>query len=215
MAAVAVPCWFSHRCLRSAPALLVAALLMIASIAPARAERADSSQPLAFDAGRMVLDGKRKVRVLSGGVEISRGTLLLKAAQVELKETPQGGQFAIATAADGQFVTFRQKREGVDETVEGQSRRIEYDSVSETVRFIGQAQVRVLRAGAPADQVSGQTIVYDHGRDVFEVQGGTSASAQPAAPGAASGRVRGVLTPRPAGAASRPAGADAVAEGAR
>ena len=140
---------------------------MIASIAPARAERADSSQPLAFDAGRMVLDGKRKVRVLSGGVEISRGTLLLKAAQVELKETPQGGQFAIATAADGQFVTFRQKREGVDETVEGQSRRIEYDSVSETVRFIGQAQVRVLRAGAPADQVSGQTIVYDHGRDVF------------------------------------------------
>lgn len=188
---------------------------MIASIAPARAERADSSQPLAFDAGRMVLDGKRKVRVLSGGVEISRGTLLLKAAQVELKETPQGGQFAIATAADGQLVTFRQKREGVDETVEGQSRRIEYDSVSETVRFIGQAQVRVLRAGAPADQVSGQTIVYDHGRDVFEVQGGTSASAQPAAPGAASGRVRGVLTPRPAGAASRPAGADAAAEGAR
>ncbi|NZD45213.1 lipopolysaccharide transport periplasmic protein LptA [Sphaerotilus sulfidivorans] len=188
---------------------------MIASIAPARAERADSSQPLAFDAGRMVLDGKRKVRVLSGGVEISRGTLLLKAAQVELKETPQGGQFAIATATDGQFVTFRQKREGVDETVEGQSRRIEYDSVSETVRFIGQAQVRVLRAGAPADQVSGQTIVYDHGRDVFEVQGGTSASAQPAAPGAASGRVRGVLTPRPTGAASRPAGADAAAEGAR
>lgn len=187
---------------------------MIASIAPARAERADSSQPLAFDAGRMVLDGKRKVRVLSGGVEISRGTLLLKAAQVELKETPQGGQFAIATAADGQFVTFRQKREGVDETVEGQSRRIEYDSVSETVRFIGQAQVRVLRAGA-ADQVSGQTIVYDHGRDVFEVQGGVPASAQPAAPGAAGSRVRGVLTPRPAGAASRPAGADAAAEGSR
>ena len=214
MAAVAVPCWFSHRCLRSAPALLAAALLMIASIAPARAERADSSQPLAFDAGRMVLDGKRKVRVLSGGVEISRGTLLLKAAQVELKETPQGGQFAVATAADGQLVAFRQKREGLDEIVEGQSRRIEYDSASETVRFLGQAQVRVLRAGAPADQVSGQVIVYDHVRDVFEVQGGGASSPSSATPGgaAAPGRVRGVLTPRASSGASAPA---APAEGAR
>ena len=47
---------------------------------------------------------------------------------------------------DGQPATFRQKREGLDEVVEGQARRIEYDTVTETVRFIDQAQVRVLRA---------------------------------------------------------------------
>ena len=194
MAAVAVPCRFSHRFLRVIPALLASALL---STSPqVHAERADSEQPLTFDAGRMVLDGKRKVRVLSGGVEIARGTMLLKAAQVELTEQAQGAQLAVATAAAGQLVQFRQKREGVDETIEGQSLRIEYDSLTETVRFIGQAQVRVLRAGTLADQVTGQTIVYDHKRDVFEVQGGTG-TATPAG-GSAPGRVRGVLTPRPA-----------------
>ena len=190
------------------------AIILCAATLPAQAERADSAQPLAFDAGRMVLDGKRKVRVLSGGVEITRGTLQLKAAQVELKETPQGGQFAVATAADGQLVAFRQKREGLDEIVEGQSRRIEYDSASETVRFLGQAQVRVLRAGAPADQVSGQVIVYDHVRDVFEVQGGGASSPSSATSGGATapGRVRGVLTPRASSGASAPA---APVEGAR
>jgi len=200
MAAVAVPCWFSHRCLRSAPALLAATLLMIASIAPARAERADSSQPLAFDAGRMVLDGKRKVRVLSGGVEISRGTLLLKAAQVELKETPQGGQFAIATAADGQFVTFRQKREGLDEHVEGQAERIEYDTRAEKVLLSGQAAMRRLRGTRVADEVTGHLIRYDNVAELYEIDGRRPAGGAPASASAPApaGRVKGTLEPREA-----------------
>jgi lipopolysaccharide export system protein LptA len=175
----------------SGPMLLLVALLAGFGL-PARAEKADSEQALTFEAGRMVLDGKRKLRTLSGGVEITRGTLVLKAAQIELKETAQG-QFATATGADGQPATFRQKREGLDEVVEGQARRIEYDTVTETVRFIDQAQVRVLRGGVPADQVTGQTIVYNHARDVFEVQGGGAAAS-----GIAGGRVRGVVTPRKA-----------------
>ncbi|MEX8495344.1 lipopolysaccharide transport periplasmic protein LptA [Sphaerotilus sp.] len=176
--------------------LLLAALLAGFGL-PVRAEKTDGEQALTFDAGRMVLDGKRKIRTLSGGVEITRGTLVLKAAQIELKETAQG-QLATATSADGQVATFRQKREGLDEIVEGQARRIEYDTVTETVRFIDQAQVRVLRGGVPADQVTGQTIVYNHARDVFEVQGGGAAGAAATAAGNAGGRVRGVVTPRKA-----------------
>ena len=165
---------------------------------PVQAEKSDREQALTFDAGRMVLDGKRKIRTLSGGVEITRGTLVLKAAQIELKETAQG-QLATAFGGDGQPATFRQKREGLDEIVEGQARRIEYDSVTETVRFVDQAQVRVLRGGVAADQVTGQTIVYNHARDVFEVQGAGSA--------ATGGRVKGVVTPRKStGATAEPAG---------
>ena len=183
---------------RSPGVVLALAAVLIGASLPAQAEKADGEQALTFDAGRMVLDGKRKIRTLSGGVEITRGTLVLKAAQIELRETAQG-QFATATGADGQPATFRQKREGLDEIVEGQARRIEYDTVTETVRFIDQAQVRVLRGGAPADQVSGQTIVYNHARDVFEVQGAGSA--------ATGGRVKGVVTPRKStGATAEPAG---------
>lgn len=173
--------------------VLVLAVGLAGPVATVHAEKADAEQALTFDAGRMVLDGKRKVRTLSGGVEITRGTLVLKAGQVELKETAQG-QFATATGADGQPATFRQKRDGLDEFVEGQARRIEYDTATETVRFIDQAQVRVLRGGVLADQVTGQTIVYNHARDVFEVQGGATT-----APGGTGGRVKGVVTPRKTG----------------
>lgn len=178
---------------RSPGVVLALVAVLVGGSLPAQAEKADSEQALTFDAGRMVLDGKRKIRTLSGGVEITRGTLVLKAAQIELRETAQG-QFATATGADGQPATFRQKREGLDEIVEGQARRIEYDTVSQTVRFSQQAQVRLLRAGVLADQISGQTIVYDHGRDAIEIQGG-------AADGSSGGRVRGIVTPRPADAA--------------
>jgi lipopolysaccharide export system protein LptA len=175
---------------RRSSLMLVLAMVLASQASLVHAEKSDREHALAFDAGRMLLDGKRKVRTLSGGVEITRGTLVLKAGQIELKEIAQG-QFATAIGADGQPATFRQKREGLDEFVEGQARRIEYDTVSETVRFIDQAQVRVLRGGVAADQVTGQTIVYNHARDVFEVQGGVAA-----APGGAGGRVKGVVTPR-------------------
>ncbi|MEY2655388.1 MAG: hypothetical protein RLZZ524_2416 [Pseudomonadota bacterium] len=176
-------------------ALMLALTTALTASLPARAERADRELPLSFDAGQLRIDGKRKVQVLSGGVEITRGTLVLKAAAVELRETPTG-QVAVATGSAEQPATFRQKRDGVDETVEGQALRIDYDTVTQTVRFQQQAQVRLWRGGVLADQISGETIVYDHGRDAFEILGGAPAAAGAASAG--SGRVRGVVTPRPA-----------------
>jgi lipopolysaccharide export system protein LptA len=161
---------------------------------PVQAERADRDLPLTFDAGQLRIDGKRKLQLLSGGVEITRGTLVLKAAQVELRETP-GGQLVVAQGSEAQPATFRQKRDGVDEMIEGQSLRIEYDTQTQTVQFSQKAEVRLIRNGTLADQISGQTIVYDHARDAFDVQGG-------AADSSGTGRVRGVVsprTPRPAG----------------
>lgn len=169
------------------------AVLLSALAALAQAESADRDLPLVFDAGQLKIDGKRKLQLLSGGVEITRGTLTLKADQIELRETP-AGQIAVALGSQAQPATFRQKRDGVDEVIEGQAQRIEYDTVSQTVRFSQQAQVRLLRSGELADQISGQSIVYDHGRDAIEILGG-------AADGATGGRVRGVVTPRPAGSA--------------
>ncbi len=196
--AAMMPTPFHTRALRAA---LTGLALLTACALPARAERADRELPLSFDAGQLRIDGKRKVQVLSGGVEITRGTLVLKAAGVELRETPTG-QVAVATGSAAEPATFRQKRDGVDEIVEGQALRIDYDTVTQTVRFQQLAQVRLWRSGVLADQISGETIVYDHGRDAFEILGGTPAAAGSTG-STGSGRVRGVVTPRPAsGAAS-------------
>ncbi len=175
--------------------VLALALLLGGSLA--HAERADSSQPLQFDAGQLRIDGKRRTQWLSGGVELTQGSLRIQAAEVELRDTP-GGRLALAEGgASGALVTFRQKRDGLDEWIEGQARRVEYDGAALTVRFVDKAQLRLLRGGVVADQISGELIVYDHGRDVFEVRSGTAG-------GTSSSRVRGSVAARPASAPAAP-----------
>jgi lipopolysaccharide export system protein LptA len=168
--------------------LLACALAALCLCAPVHAERADKELPLEIDAGQVRFDGKRKVRTLSGGVEIRRGSLLIKAQQIELRETPEG-EVAFALGTPGAPASFRQKRDGLDELVEGQAQRIDYDSATETIKLEQQAQLKRWMGTRLAEDLSGQTIVYDHARDTFEVSGGTAA-------GESSGRVRAVVAPR-------------------
>lgn len=180
-------------------ALLTVALaggaVPVSAQTPAAAQRPaarDRDVPLQFDAGQMKIDGKRRVRVLSGGVQLTRGTFWLASQQVELRETPKGTDFAIATSSPTQQARFKQKREGLDELIDGQADRIEYDAATETVRLIGNALLKRLHGEEVTEQVTGQVIVYEHGKETFEVQGGGTGS-----------RVKGVVTP-----AARPATTD-------
>ena len=178
------------------PAVAIAAAL---GMAVARAERADRNQPLTIEADRSsTVDLARKVVVFNGNVVITQGTMRIEADRVEVSETPQGFRSATATGAAGKPATFRQKRDGVDETIEGRAERIDYDSAADTVRLSGNAMMRRLRGGTPADEVTGQLITYDNGAQLFSVDGGAAAGG--------SGRIRAVLTPPPrADAASAPA----------
>jgi lipopolysaccharide export system protein LptA len=157
-----------------------------AGMAQGNAAPRDRDVPLQFDAGQMKIDGKRKVRVLTGNVQLTRGTFWLASQQVELRETPQGTDFAIATSGNGQQAHFKQKREGLDEIIDGQADRIEYDAATETVHLLGNALLKRLRGDEVTEQVTGQVIVYVHGKETFEVQGGSGGS-----------RVKGVVTPQP------------------
>lgn len=155
----------------------------------------DRDAPLLFDAGQMKIDAKRKVRLLTGGVEMNRGTFMLTSQQVELRETAQGGDLAIATSGGGKQAHFRQRREGMDEVIDGQADRIEYDGKTEVVHLIGNALLKRLRGNVVTEEVSGQVIIYEHAKETFEVQGG----------GGAGSRVKGVVTPqsKPAAEAGR------------
>lgn len=156
---------------------------------PAQAEKADRFKPLNFVADSARAEEGRQVNVLTGDVDITKGTMVLRASRVEVRQNPDGTQFAVATGGQGGRSYFRQKREGLDEYIEGESERIEYNGQTDIVTFIGRATMRRLRGATPADEVAGQTIIYNNTTDVFQVQGGPS-SAAPA------GRVRGVISPR-------------------
>lgn len=166
---------------------VAAALLLALGAATAQAERADRYKPLNFTADALRYDDLKQTNVLTGNVVITKGTMTLKAARVEVHQTPSGHQSAAAFAGGGQPAYFRQKREAVDEYLEGESQRIEYDGRTDTVRLVGQAVVRRYRGSVLADEIKGQTITYDNLAETFTVQGGEG-----------DGRVRGVLTPRDA-----------------
>lgn len=180
--------------------LVGAGLLAAVAPRPAQAERADRNQPMVVEADRDgTIDTQRGVTVFSGNALISQGTMLIRAERVEVREPPGGTRSALALGSPGKPATFRQKRDGVDEHVEAQAERIEYDGATDTLRFTGQAALRRLRAGSVVDETLGAVITWDNRSETLSVQGGAPS------PGNPSGRVRATFGPPPPKAASAPA----------
>lgn len=164
-------------------------------VSPVHADRADRLQPLNFAADRVRVDDNQRLNVLTGNVEISKGTIVLRADKVEVRQGGAGTQIALATGGPGGRAFFRQRRDSLDEYIEGEAERVEYDGRAELVRFSGRAVIRRLSGATVADEVVGQSIIYDNKTEVFQVVGGQGA-ATPSGTSGSSGRVRGVIAPR-------------------
>ncbi|MGQ3053126.1 MAG: lipopolysaccharide transport periplasmic protein LptA [Roseateles sp.] len=170
--------------------LLAPALVLALASSAVRAEKADRLKPMIFTAEKQGrIDGVNQRTELLGNVIITKGSLLLKAEKVDVRETRDGYHQAYASGTAGQPVSFRQARDIPGEAVDGVADQVEYDTKTETVRFIGNATVRRLRGTAVAEEVTGAVIVYDSRTEVFTLEGG-SASPNP------NGRTRIVLMPR-------------------
>ena len=137
-------------------------------------------------------DLQNQVSRFSGNVVITQGTMVIKADRMEVRLTPDGYHVGTAWGAAGAPVSYRQKRDGVDEHVEGLADRVEFDGKTEVMRFIGNGVVRRVRGSETVDEITGALITWNHGTEQFSVQGGTPSAGNPG------GRVRAVLSPRPA-----------------
>ncbi|MDT7833974.1 lipopolysaccharide transport periplasmic protein LptA [Aquabacterium sp. OR-4] len=176
-------------CLRRGASLA----LGLAAMLPVQAERSDRTKPMALESDQpCVVNLAKQTSACAGNVVISQGSLLLRADKLEVRETPEGWQQVQASGSADKPARVKQKRDGVDETVEGQAQRIDYDSKTGTIRFDGAAVVRRLRGAVVADEIQGTRIVWDGQAETFNVQGGGNTT--PSNPG---GRVRAVITPRP------------------
>ncbi|MDP2257228.1 MAG: lipopolysaccharide transport periplasmic protein LptA [Polaromonas sp.] len=185
--------------------LIVTAALAAAGVFPAAAETADRDKPMNAEADALRYDDLKQSSVFTGNVVITKGTTIIRGERVDVNQDPEGYQQAVAIAAPGKLAFYRKKREGVDEYIEGEGERIEYDSRADNVKFIGRAVMRRYKGATLADETTGGLIVYNNITDVFTVDGGAQnrTAANP------SGRVRAMLSPRaaaPGAAVPPPAG---------
>jgi lipopolysaccharide export system protein LptA len=188
-----------------APLSLALTLGLAVAAFPAGAEKADRNKPMNVEADALRYDDLQQTSVFTGKVVVTKGTIVIRGAKMTVRQDPEGYQFGVVTAEAGKQAYFRQKREGIDEFIEGESETIEYDGKADRVKFIGRAEMRRLRGATVNDETSGSVITYDNTNDQFTVDGGVAA-ATPSNPG---GRVRATLAPRAAasGASGPAAGA--------
>ncbi len=171
-------------------ALALAALLTWTN---AWAEKADREKPVQIEADKMLADDSKKESVFEGNVVVTQGTLQLKGDRVIVRQDAEGFQYGIAY---GKPATFRQKRDGVDEYIDGFAERLEYDGKKDFLQMFSAA-----RLTKGSDEVRGDYISYNAKTEFFQVVGGGKPAATPGNP---DGRVRAVIQPKP----RQPAGGD-------
>ena len=149
-----------------------------------RAEKADKDKPTQIDANRMTSDDARRISIFEGNVVLTKGTILVRADRITVRQDAEG--FQISTAS-GLPARFRQKRDGKEEWVDGEALFIEIDDKKEKVEL--REKARIIR---DKDEVRGDIISVDTRSEFFSVTGGKSAvtGANP------EGRVRAVIQPK-------------------
>jgi len=185
--------------MKNPPIVVTLAAALMVGVAPVAAEKADRNKPMNIEADSLRYDDAQRISIFTGRVLLTKGSIVIRGGQLEVRQDPDGKQFGLVTGTPDQPAFFRQKREALDEYVEGEGERIEYDGKADTIRLTRKAQLRRYRGTALADDISGALIVYENQTETFTVDGsaGKGAAAIP-------GRVRATLTPKPENPGTQP-----------
>lgn len=166
-------------------AAIAAAVLALTLAAAAHAEKADRAKPIHLEADRVTVDDAKRIAHFIGNVVLTQGTMIIRGDRMEMRQDNEGFQQGVAW---GNLAYFRQKRDGVEEYIEGWAERIEYDGRAEKVQMFNRAMMK-----RGQDEVRGSYISYDAAKEFFQVEGGgtTSTTAKPG-----DGRVRAIMQPK-------------------
>lgn len=182
-------------------ALLQLGFLMFCGLGAsgALAEKADRNKPMNIEADALRYDDLKQTSVFTGRVVLTKGTIVIRGGKLDVRQDPDGSQFGLVTAEPGKLAFFRQKRDGVDEYIEGEGELIEYNGKADTIKFTKRAQLRRYKGAVLNDEMTGETIVYDNTVDVFTVDGGAArgtSGGPTGSTGTGGGRIRAMLTPK-------------------
>lgn len=163
--------------------LLLPLLACALACGSAFAERADREKEIVVGADRLVADDANRTSTFEGSVIVTQGTMRITASKVTVKEDAQRHKFYVANGAP---VTFRQKRDKVDEWVEGSAERAEFDDRNDVLRLFNRAKVK-----SNQNEITGDFISYDMNKELAEVSGAPPGTTPPPN----TGRVKVIILP--------------------
>jgi lipopolysaccharide export system protein LptA len=154
----------------------------------AQAEKADREKPIFYqgDSGGANLGSKDGE--LAGSVVITQGTLTIHADKIVFHQNPDN---SLSATAYGNPVTFREKRDGIDEYYEGFAQRIVYNGQNRFLELFDRALLK--KSG---DEIRSNYITYDAGTEVFKAEGRPDSKPPDAGEAPLGSRVRGVFQPQ-------------------
>jgi lipopolysaccharide export system protein LptA len=161
--------------------IILSCLIGVLLAPSAFAEKADRGKPINLEADSVTLDDIKKIGVYQGNVILIQGTLMMRADRVDISQDENGLKNVIAT---GNPVSFKQKRDGVDEFVEAYAPRITFDNLKNEIDLSGGAR---LRKGE--DEIRGSIITYNTQTEFYKVVGEQNAQTP-------AGRVRITIRPK-------------------
>jgi lipopolysaccharide export system protein LptA len=168
-------------------AIIACGAVLFLAASAASAEKADKEKKITFSAddGSGISQGTPG-GTLKGNVIITQGTITIRADRIDFKQNPDN---SMSATAYGNPISFRQKRDDVDEYYEGYAQRAVYDGSKELLELFD----RALLKRSATDEVRSNYVWYNSKTGEYH------AEARPDAPGAVDGpgaRVRGVFQPR-------------------
>ena len=179
---------------RTIPALILSGLLCISN---ALALDSDKNAPVTINADTTSIDFRTGQRVLTGNVEITQGTLNIRANKVVL--IYKGDDIDTATAY-GKPVKFKQIPEGQTEMVHGEGKTLKLKQAKNLITLKDNAKIT-----QGSNTITGKVIYYNTQTSKMTVKGQSAASQKASAKQATSdkaavskkesGRTRIVIQP--------------------
>ena len=140
---------------------------LLASTGSVHAEKADREKPTTIDADRLSHDDQKQITTFTGNVVLTKGTLILRGDRMEFWQDSAGNAFGTMI---GKPARFRQKRDGVNEFMEGESGRLDYNGKDEIVTLSQNALLRRLEGDILKDQVAGDALTYNNITEHYQVE---------------------------------------------
>lgn len=172
-------------------ALLIAMVAMLLLSEVALAEKADRTKPIEIEGKRAELDETKKVRTMEGDVVLEQGTMRITAERMVTKEDAAGYISAQAFGPASGQITFRQKREGLNDFIDGVADRAEFDDKASTLKLFGRA-----RLTSGGDIAQGEYIFFNTATEIYAIRNSAADDKSGTVQTNATGRVKITIQPR-------------------